>query len=246
MSHYNPSKSDHFLFYAEDLSVNTITLPIEEFKHIHTVLRIQNDAFLFLTDGKGTYAKGVIDEDSGKNITITIIQKEWYYHTGPQITVLVGLPERDAFETILTHVPALGVHTIIPLHTEYCQKPWWKYNWKKYSKRFTQKMIAALKQSRNLYLPQLLAPVKIDTILDTSTEIQLVADNTGVPLHTVLSPPAIPQSITIAVGPPGGFSEKEITQLRQHHFQCITLAPARLRTELATVTFLSQISGYVV
>jgi len=232
---------DHFLFFAPALDSNTIVLDQTESRHVHSVLRRNENDLLLLTDGKGCLARGVIVQSSASATSVTIISREYPKHITGAVTLIIGLPERDAFESIITDATAIGITRIIPLIAEYSQKPWWSYNWDKSLPRFYQKMVTALKQSKNVQLPHLDAPCRLKSIPVLQSSCLLIADTDGKPVFDVLSMISPSAIITAAVGPPGGFSPEETAFFHEQTFQKVNISPYRLRTELATSVFCAQI-----
>jgi 16S rRNA (uracil1498-N3)-methyltransferase len=235
------NKSEHFLFYAPDLVPKTVILDETESRHVASVLRIRPGDTLQLTDGKGGIATGVYRSEEHRRLTVSIVSRSHKQRPEPARHLYAGLPDRDAFETILINAAALGVSRIVPLTTAYSQKPWWN-NWEKLSARFHLKMIAACKQSHNPYLPELLPPTPhSDTLQQSESTFVLVADLSGKPLRDILLPAT--GTITCFVGPPGGFSGKELQLLTDRSATAVRIAPGRLRTELASTILCGQLTG---
>ncbi|MBN1757203.1 MAG: 16S rRNA (uracil(1498)-N(3))-methyltransferase [Chitinispirillaceae bacterium] len=234
-------KSSHFLFFADDLSSATITLDEAESRHAVSALRILPGQILRVTDGNGSIVTGPCHSGADRRLTVTVSSRSTLPRTAPQLHLCIGLPERDAFETILTNTTALGIARIIPVTAEYCQKTWWT-NWEKAVVRFRQKMIASLKQSHNVYLPELLPPCSLtDAIQHPGSITMLVAEMSGTTLHGITFPTDTP--ISCFIGPPGGFSAEELRLLTERSALPVRIAPTRLRTELAATVLCGQIIG---
>ena len=234
-------KSEHFLFFAPDLEPEIVTLDESESRHVASVLRIRPGESLQLTDGKGGIATGVYRSENHRRLTVSIVSRTRRQPPDPACHLFAGLPDRDAFEAILINAAALGVSRIVPLTTAYSQKPWWN-NWEKLSVRFQLKMIAACKQSHNPYLPELLPPSALsDTFQHSESTVVLVADLSGKPLRTIPLPAK--GTISCYVGPPGGFSEKELQLFADWSATAVRIAPGRLRTELASTVLCGQLTG---
>ncbi len=235
------NKSEHFLFFAPNLEPETVILDESESRHVTSVLRIRPGDTLQLTDGKGEIATGRYLSEAHHRLTVFIVSRSHRQRPESAIHLYTGLPDRDAFETLLINAAALGVSRIAPLTTAYSQKPWWN-NWDKLSVRFHLKIIAACKQSHNPYLPELLPPSQLsDALQQSDSAAALVADLSGKPLRDTL----LPATGTIAcfVGPPGGFSEMELQLLKDRSATPVRIALDRLRTELASTVLCGQLTG---
>jgi 16S rRNA (uracil1498-N3)-methyltransferase len=97
-------------------------------------------------------------------------------------------------------------------------------------------MIAAVKQSQKAYLPQLNEMTAFDKWLKTQADGQRYIahcnNDAGQSLKTAYRPK---QDATIAIGPEGDFSMREIMQAIESGFEGISLGTSRLRTETAGV-----------
>jgi 16S rRNA (uracil1498-N3)-methyltransferase len=239
-------KCSHFLFFADDLSSDTVVLDSYESRHAASVLRVPAGASLRVTDGKGTLATGICEPATRSTLTLHIDHRTRQPRRTPQISLCIGLPDRNAFEEIVTNTTALGVSRIVPVAAHFCQKKWWSSDWEKLQVRFRQKMIAALKQSQNTYLPEIISPQTMAAAAElVNSSTILVADPTGQPLCNLQVPLPGHKQIAGFVGPPGGFSEDELRHLEERLAIPVAIAPARLRSELAATALCAQIVGFM-
>ncbi|MBN1575264.1 MAG: 16S rRNA (uracil(1498)-N(3))-methyltransferase [Chitinispirillaceae bacterium] len=237
------NRSRHTFFFTEDLTVDRAALDPAETKHAVSVLRLKPEDPLQLTDGRGRRAVGMYQTVIERKMRVQIIERTTMERRPPFINLFTGLPDRDAFEEILLDATALGVVRIVSVAAEYCQKKWW-VDWEKLIPRFHRKMIVALKQSHSCWLPELATPCSTADAAASAAGTVLVADPQGEPLNAVMPiDPAVPLSCFI--GPPGGFSEKEL-QLFDRSSIRVRIAPARLRTELAATVLCAQLIGLTV
>jgi len=237
-------KSNHFHFFADNLSADSAELDPLEANHAVSVLRLKPGDRITLTDGIGHLAEGVVESPSKRRVTVHIEKRMTLHRPHPDIRLCAGLPERDAFERILLDATALGVWRIVPVIAQYCQRKWWENGWEKHAERLRQKMITALKQSHTGYLPVVEKPRTCEEIVTSASGTLLVADSNGDALVT-LAPIDANSPITCIVGPPGGLSPEETSLFEQSGFHLVRLASGRLRTELAATTFCAQITGLI-
>jgi len=237
-------KEDHFLFFVEELTLNTVYLSESETHHAASVLRANPGDLLSATDGKGMIFTCKIDTIDKDRIAATIIEKKQIVRTGYDITLFIGLPDRDIFEQMIIDLTALGVARISPVISQNCRKPWWE-KWEKFEGRFKEKMISAIKQSLNGFLPVLDKPVRLKDIPENIESPCFVADRNGIPLVKIMNHNS-KLKINCFVGPPGGFSENEMDRFEKPGYQFVKIASNRLRTELASVVLVSQIAAFSV
>jgi 16S rRNA (uracil1498-N3)-methyltransferase len=235
-------KKDHYLFYIEKQDSCTVYLNESETHHAAGVLRVNAGDMLSATDGKGMIFSCRIERiDKGK-IAATIIEKKQIERSGCEIHLFIGLPDRDVFERMIIDLTALGVARIRPVISRNCRKPWWE-KWEKFEERFAEKMISALKQSLNAFLPVLDKPVELKDVPGQIESSCFVADPNGMPLINMANHKK-EGKISCFVGPPGGFSEIETERFKNSGCQFVKIASGRLRTELASVVLMSQITAF--
>jgi 16S rRNA (uracil1498-N3)-methyltransferase len=220
---------DHFLFYAVRIDNNTVILDENDTRHAVKVLRLtQGDTFQ-VSCGDGVIHICSLGAISGSCAHGTIIDSKATQKITPEFNFFVGIPDKDAFESIVTDLTALGVNSITPLISSQCQKNWWENKWEKHDERLRGKMIAAMKQSLYPYLPDLNKP----RILDSScfqNGLCITADYNGLSRITIDTSIS---RINCFIGPPGGFSTDELDIFNQNGFSFLRLGQTRLRTELA-------------
>ena len=235
----------HFLFFTEQVESDRLYLDTFETRHAVAVLRRdKGDAFI-ATDGHGTIYECRVESIVKKQLTGLIVGRTLVPRHSCSLHMLVGLPDRAAFENLITDLTVLGVVRITPLVCRHCQGGWWERDadGERLSERFRSKMVAALKQSLYPYLPRLDPPLPFENIGSAVSGTFLVADPEGAPVAEALNmyPPAA--VLVCFVGPPGGFSPEEQTSLKALGATNLRLAPTRLTTELAAVVACSEIIG---
>jgi 16S rRNA (uracil1498-N3)-methyltransferase len=234
----------HFLFFSDRIDADCLYLDASETRHAVAVLRrAAGDPFI-ATDGQGTVYECRVAAVDKKQLVGRIEGVSAVPRHSCSIHLMVGIPERDAFETLITNLTALGVARITPLVCRYCQGNWWERGAdnERPSMRFRNKMVAALKQSLYPYLPRLDPPLPIGTIGAEISGPLLVADPDGVPLPEALNNlPDRSARLTGIVGPPGGFAPDEQAALKAMGAIGVRLSPTRLTTELACVVLCGAI-----
>jgi 16S rRNA (uracil1498-N3)-methyltransferase len=237
----------HFLFFAEHIESDRLYLGAGETRHAVAVLRrAKGDPFI-ATDGQGTVYECRVESITRQRCTGLIIGRTVVPRHQCSLHLLVGLPDRAAFETLIGDLTALGVSRITPLVCRYCQPGWWERNAGagKLSERFRSKMIAALKQSLYPYLPRLDPPLLFEAISSAFSGSCLVADPTGLQHFSEALESLRNQSpsCTCLVGPPGGLAPEETAVLKTLSAVFVNLAPTRLTTELAAAVLAGGIIG---
>jgi 16S rRNA (uracil1498-N3)-methyltransferase len=105
------------------------------------------------------------------------------------------------------------------------------------------RMVAALEQSGNAWLPALYPDATIDRAMAAlAGGKRLVLDSDGTPITRALSASGPP--IVIAIGPEGGFEPAEIDALIDAGFQRTSLGPMTLRFETAGIAALAHVRAH--
>jgi 16S rRNA (uracil1498-N3)-methyltransferase len=222
----------HHLFFSRAIDGDTIRLDAQETRHAVSVLRLKEGDPLRVTNGLGDVFECVAGPLDNRELAVRVVSTVRHEQPRPRLTLAVGLPERDCFEQLVEHVTALGVTAIVPVVCEYCQERWWSGKWDKHAERIERKMITAVKQSLNPFLPRLDKPCVIAEALKHSDGHMVVADEHGAGLMEAL-PQLAAQNLCAFVGPPGGFSPAERAAFETAHALFVRLSADRLRTELA-------------
>jgi 16S rRNA (uracil1498-N3)-methyltransferase len=244
--------SGHYLFYSSAIDGDRVVLDGDETRHALTVLHIKKGDRFTVTKGSGTICECVFNDVVKGELTGTIINSKSVVRIEPSIRCAVGLPERDAFERIVESATALGVKTIIPVVSRFCQKPWWEKDWGKLASRFARISVASMKQCRNPYMPIIVAPQELESWIASieqasgQEDVIITADPEGDSPGSLQKQLLPGRRITLFIGPPGGLADEEKEQLRSRNSLFMKLAPHRLRTELAAVVGCALVRGWFI
>lgn len=241
----NPMRDHHhFLFYARHAERDHVFLDADEAHHAATVLRLGKGDPFMATDGSGTLFTCSFESKTGQGLTGVIVERATVPRHSRRLRVLIGLPERAAFESLLVDLAALGVERITPIICSHCQKAWWENDWKKYRERLGGKMVSAMKQSLYPWLPVLDPPADLAAAGESLGENVLAADPEGIPFRKAMAKIQTNAGpLSAVVGPPGGFDTKELFALRERGAIPVKIAETRLTTELAAVVMSALIVG---
>ena len=159
------------------------------------------------------------------------------------ITLCCSLIKQDKFEWMLQKACELGVTRIVPFVSRYSVVQLDEKKQQKKLERWSNIVLSSCKQCNRNDLVEITAIQNIETLKDFQGERNLVAyekeDDPSKHLAFFLADD--PRSITICVGPEGGFDAKEIAVLKNHHFQTCSLGKNILRAETAACYILSCI-----
>jgi len=226
----------HNLFYSSGIVQDRAVFSAEECHHMLTVLRAGNSSdIIHATDGKGNIIKCSLATLDKKSNSACIIETVKQQPVMPKVHMYIGLPEREAFEEAIANLTAMGVNSIIPVVSRYCQQKWWN-GWNNQLDRFSRKMVSALKQSMNVWLPVLEHPIPFSSVLAnwsmSRRTFHIVADSSGNSCTVIMKNLHKIDEIHCMVGPPGGFSPDESKSLSLADSTFVSLGKTRLRQNL--------------
>ena len=163
-----------------------------------------------------------------------------------EVTLFFALAKGEKIDFVVQKATELGASKIVLLKTERCVVKFEEKNLEHKIERFNKIAKEASEQSHRLRIPEIIGVVDIKNIPnDLLSDINLIAyekeaGNTDSLLSHILKG----KSLSIMVGPEGGFSEEEVkTVVNKYGFIPVSLGKRILRTETAAVYALSVIGA---
>ncbi|KAA3632752.1 MAG: 16S rRNA (uracil(1498)-N(3))-methyltransferase [Calditrichaeota bacterium] len=229
------------IFYANPASINSthIQLNKTESHHAVKVLRLPVGAIVIAIDGNGVGYRceiSKISRDKLVELKIHSVVRN-FGETSALVTLAAGLSAGSKFDEIIEKCTELGVKRFVPLLTE---KGKVKIEDPKRIKskltRYNKVALAAVKQSRRSYIPEITAPTNFhDFISEIDSESDYLCFHPSQQaklIHGIkLNEPV--KRLTIIIGPESGFSENEINLVIKQKIPTISLGKRILRAENA-------------
>jgi 16S rRNA (uracil1498-N3)-methyltransferase len=235
------------LFWIERANVHGrfVTLDPEESHHLLRVHRAEAGAPFEATDGSGVLYRCRLVESSRAAARGEVVERVARSGELPgAVRMLVGLPEFHAAESLVEHAVPLGASEIVFVH---CERSGPATLGETKLERLRRLAVAGVKQSRRSLLPAISIAPSLSEALegppeaigDEPSSLRLVADPAGA-LPGSRSEQGSQTIVVTAVGPPGGFSDREGGLLREAGFIPISLGCNRLTTETAALALLCE------
>ena len=225
-------------YHPHEINSNVFTLDRVESNHCIKVLRQKENDRIHIINGVGLKIIGKIIDPNPKSTKIEIIKKEQIKHEiTNKIHIAIGPTKNiNRFEWFLEKSVELGLNEITPIISDNSERT--KIN----SERLNKKMITALKQSRNPFLPKLNPILKFSEIIQNNANNQkFICHNENPNVEYLKNKIKSNSDITILIGPEGGFSEQEVRFAEQNGFEQVLLGNNRYRTETAGILALHTI-----
>ena len=211
------------------------------FQHTVKVLRMKQDSKIIVFDGKGNEYDASLQQISKKNAFIKTGQAiEKCSESNLAIHLGLGISKGDRMDFAIQKAVELGVTEITPLFTEHCIVNLDEKRTQKKMKHWQGIIISACEQSGRSVMPKL--NMSMD-LMEWSKQIQdtsLIFD----PLATKTLKDIQPKNknINITIGPEGGLSKTEISEItKESNFHAVKFGPRILRTETAAVSSITAI-----
>ena len=227
------------VFIDQVCSVNDkVILDEKEAHHLFDVLRIQKketvrvvarDSRVFLAHPDGRPYLDIFSE-------IEVLNENKH------ITLCASLIKADKFEWMIQKACELGVTRIVPFESRYSVVHIDPQKEKKKLDRWSQIILSACKQCNRNDLVELTPIQRVENLHEFQSECNIVAyekENASNHISSYLK--GSTSSVTVCIGPEGGFDEAEIDILMDDHFQCASLGSSILRAETAALYCLSVI-----
>ena len=226
----------HRLFISKD------QIPVisdSDVHHIRDVLRMNAGDQLELLDGTGkVYETKISKIEKGKIICEVVSSHLEESESRVKVTLAQALPKARKMDFIVEKCVELGVNQILPMLTERTVSRSAKLDrWQKLSK-------SAAEQSGRAIIPEICPLTRFEEVLRLREKFDLALIpwelEKGITLKQVLKN-LISPTILIAIGPEGGFSQKEIELAKKAGFMSVSLGKRILRSETAAMAVLSAI-----
>ena len=215
------------------LSGNSVELAGPAGHYLTRVLRLSKGDPVTLFNGDGNDYSGEISDIQSQRVQVRIIDSMNPGNESPlKITLVQAICRGERMDSALQKATELGVFCIQPLMSH---RVGVRLDESRQVKRITHwqgVVISACEQSGRAVVPEVKSPLSIsDWISGTGGSRLLVLDPVA---ENKLSGLSIEDdSISILVGPEGGFTHEELEKVRANGVVAVSLGPRVLRTETA-------------
>lgn len=223
-----------------------LPLTAEERHYLQRVLRLRPGERFAVVDGAGHLWQAALEPDGARllNAIDQPDQREPAPH--PRLQLGVALPRRDA-DVLLRMVCELGIDAVQPLVAERSVAERWN------PQRAAAIVREAVEQCERLWCPTLSLPLDASAWWNAVQGVRLLATTRRADqpsLEAALSAlpsgsqQGRPQTISLAIGPEGGWSPAEEALAIQMGWQAVSLGPTILRTSTAAVAAATLLSAW--
>lgn len=239
-------------FFVDRFQSNSAELTGDAADHLGRVLRAEAGQLYELSDGQhvwlGRIERVALSKQGKGRIEFALVESLPALEPRLHVELLLSLVKFDRFEWCLEKATELGATTIVPLAAARTDKPLVAAAAKRYE-RWERIVLESAQQSRRLRPPLLtpaVAPEKAFAASSAAVTIML-SERPGAPtLRTVLAgvrslEETMPVTVSLAIGPEGGWTEDEFAAAHAAGFAEASLGQNILRTETAVLAALAVI-----
>jgi 16S rRNA (uracil1498-N3)-methyltransferase len=230
----------HALPSAFNFESQTVALAADEARHLRDVLRLKTGDEVYVFNGAGREFRCTVISTKRDSAELQIGSEvePAKPESQLQLKLCVSLLKGEKFDLVVQKATELGVSAIVPLATRYADIHLRdEADADKRVARWQRIALEAAKQSGRALVPEVSAPVSIESFLAGTKDAELClmfSERGGSGLSEVGLPAS--KSVTALVGSEGGWSDEEIERARAQNFKIVTLGGRILRAETAAIT----------
>lgn len=222
----------------------TITLDKAASLHMAKVLRIKVGTNIELFNGDGNRYQSVVVEIERNRVSVNILNQSIVVTESPlRLHLFQGISRGDKMDLTLQKGVELGIKSFTPLITKRCGVKLDQKRWSKKIEHWNKVIISACEQSGRDTLPRIDPVMEWEQALHKLSSNSFFLDPHAKKSFRDLAQPDISQEIQLWVGPEGGFSEQEVSQIKEKNMQPVFLGPRILRTETAALAAVASINA---
>lgn len=213
-----------------DLSEDELEITDRRLIHqISNVLRMDLGDKVGLCDGSSNEVEGRIKKISKNKVTIEVL-KRYENNKEPQIqaTLFCSILKNRNFEWVVEKATEVGISKIVPIISERTVKTGVKPD------RLKKKIREASELSERGKVPNLKEKIDFKEAINITSKsgLKILFDHSG---QEVDLKGGEHESISVFVGPEGGWSDSELEQARKNDIKIVKLGDMNLRAETAAV-----------
>ncbi|MEJ1933611.1 16S rRNA (uracil(1498)-N(3))-methyltransferase [Nostoc sp. NIES-2111] len=218
------------------LQQEQILLTPQQEHYLKRVLRLREGDRFIVMDGLGKWWLASLSKEQAQVLEELTVKTELPI----EITLLVALPKGSGFDDVIRSCTELGVSCIAPtLSDRTLLKPS-----PQKLERWQRIAAEAAEQSERAFVPTILEPIAFsDAVTNTTATHRYICEARGEHPHLKNVLTQISGEIVIAIGPEGGWTDKELEQAAAFSFQPVSLGRRILRAVTAPLVALSLITA---
>ena len=220
-----------------------IALSKEQSHYVLQVMRQKEGAELGVFNGEHGEWRAVVQLAGNKKVELRLAEKLRSQQAEPDIWLAFAPIKFGKIDFLVQKATELGVSKLLPVQTDHTIVERVK------TERLLANAVEAAEQSERLTVPAVEGYQRFQRLLDEwpQDRLLIMADETGGGLPPAELLPALTgQKLAVIIGPEGGFSAREVQQLRmQPYVKQMSLGPRILRADTAALAALTCLQVFI-
>jgi 16S rRNA (uracil1498-N3)-methyltransferase len=230
-------------FIDRELAIGDVfALPEATGNHLVRVLRLEVGDACVLFNGDGHDYAATLRSREKRGASVEVTARTAVANESPlRMTLLQGIARGEKMDWILQKGTELGVAAFAPVATDRTEVRLDAERSGKKLAHWRGVLAAACEQCGRATLPELAAPRALgDAVAVDASAHRLILDPDA---SAALADLALPRAATVslAIGPEGGFSDRDRAALKAGGFRGVRLGPRILRTETAGIAAIAAL-----
>ena len=222
------------VFYSTNIIDQKIVIDQQEHIHLSKVLRKNIGDTVHVCNGKGLMVLAEIVALSKKESLLIVKEVVFDLKQSDNRLVLGVAPTKnmDRYEWFIEKAIEIGISKIIPFYSQNSERRKLKME------RLQTIAISAMKQSKSLFLPEIVEPITFKELMKKEMGDQkflaYVLEDTR-DLKAEFSKLNMNKELLVLIGPEGGFTTEEAELASANAYKTLSLGKQRFRTETAAI-----------
>lgn len=211
-------------------------------QHVARVLRMRAGDELVLFDGLGGEYRASIESVQGDKVQVNVLDHLAIEREAPvPVTLVQGVSRGERMDWTIQKATELGVHRIVPVTSLRSMVKLKADRAERRREHWQQVAVSACEQCGRNRVPEITPAVSLEGGLEQVATIALKLTLRADGTKRLADLPGSSPEACIAIGPEGGFDEREYQLLESAGFQGLCLGPRILRTETAALAAMAAL-----
>jgi 16S rRNA (uracil1498-N3)-methyltransferase len=225
---------------------DSLVLREAEGHHAADVVRLRAGDAARLIDGVGAEAVAVVERVARSAVHVRVVERRTHDRaSATELTVFQSLLKGRSFDEVVRRCAELGVAKIVPMSTERSIGRLPDADVDRRLSRWRGIALAAVKQARGVFLPEIARPVEIEEAAEliVGSDLAIIAWEEEVEIGLSRALEAHRRgSLALLVGPEGGFAAAEVDSLVVAGGRPVSVGRRVLRADWAAAAIAAMIS----
>lgn len=221
-------------FCDEPLEIGKEYIFTKEQAHHAKVIRLDHETIRLVSGTQAFFAEGY--ERDGSYYALVKEEDTSDHELKEDLSLAFALIRREKMELIIQKATELGVKKIIPFESSRCVVHAKKEKSSRQRERWQEIAAEAARQCKRNVIPEVTEILTFSRLKDINTDLRVAAYEKAFGKAPYLSEVfSENKSMTVVIGPEGGFSEEEMKQLEDWNYTPVTFGERILRAETAAL-----------